>query len=320
VANPTGGLFQTLVAAMSNAAANLTYANEFINSIYWEHKPVVSTPYTTLNVIIPTVDEADVADIGSGAIQVTDTDHNSVSIPYDKHFSTSFVIKAWDQNRTPQDLERTYLKPRLEALARSVNRSVASLFTTTAFGTGATPVAGYALETGATAGHFTRADVEECWENMVLQGVPMEDSANLKFITTPASYGGMLADTTLSYQYIVGQEAAAAAQQQAKLQLIYGARPVYDQHLSQLAVALGFTAAKEPGILMHKYCAAGVTAQPPSSDNPAVRESIQWIKDVLPVQMQVGYSMEKQGTIVHLHCYWGTKVVRADYASFTETV
>ncbi len=320
MANPTTGLFQTLVAGMSRAAANLTYANAFIDSIYWDYKPVVATPQTTLNVIIPTVDEADVTDIGSGALNVTDTDHNLVQIPYDKHFSTSFVIKAWDQNRTPQELERTYLTPRLEALKRKVNRSIALVANTTNFGTSATPVAGYALLTGATTGYLLRADINAAWKNLVNQGVPMDDTANLFFITSPTCYAGMLGDTTMSYQYIVGQDAAIAAQQQARLQLIFGATPKYDQHYSSLAVTNGFTAAHEPGILLHRYAIAAVTSQPPPSNNPAVQESITWIgNNKLPVQMQVGYSMEKQGTLVNLHCYWGVKAARADFASLIQS-
>ncbi len=320
MANPTTGLFQTLVAGMSRASANLTYANAFIDAIYWDYKPVVATPQTTLNVIIPTVDEADVTDIGSGALNVTDTDHNLVQIPYDKHFSTSFVIKAWDQARTPQELERTYLTPRLEALKRKINRSIALVANTTNFGTGATPIPGYALLTGGTAVYYLRADIGTAWKQMVDQGVPMDDESNLFFITSPTAFAGMLGDTSMSYQYIVGQEAAVAAQQRARLQILWGAEPRYDQHYGQLGVVNGFTTAHQPGILMHRYAIAAVTSQPPKSDNPAVQESIHWIgNNNIPVQMQVGYSMEKQGTLVNLHCYWGVKAARPDFASLIQT-
>lgn len=320
--NSQGGLFQTLVAAMSLAADNLQYANALVDSIWWDFKPVVATPNTTLNVIIPTVDEADVTDIGSGPLNPTDVDHNSVSIPYNRHFSTSFVIKAFDQARTPQDLERTYIKPRLEALLRKVNSTISGQLNTTNFGTSSSLVpAGYALLTGATAGYFLRSDINAAWENLVNEGVPMEDTENLSFITSPTAYGGMLGDQTMSYSYIVGQAEAIQAQQRAKLQLIFGAQPKYDQHFGQQAAANGFTSGKQPGALLHRYAIAAVTAQPPPTDQnvAAIQEQVMWLKKVLPVQMQVGYSLKDQGTIVHLHCYWGVAPARADFCSLIQS-
>jgi hypothetical protein len=321
LSNTQTGLFQTLVAASTAAANNLQYANSFVDAIYWEHKPVVATPATTLNVIIPTVDETTVTDIGSGALAPTDAVHNSVQVPYDKHFSTSFIIPAWDQARTPQDLERTYIRPRFEALLRKVNRTIATLFSTTNFGTGATPVAGYALATGGTAGHFVRSDINTCWQNMVNEGVPMEDESNLFFLTSPTAYAGMLGDQTMTNQYIVGTDSAVQAQQRAKLALIFNASPRYDQHFSLISTSLGFTATKQPGVLMHRYAVSAVTAQPAPTDpnQAAVQEQIIWLKDVLPVQVQMGYSLKDQGTIVNIHAFWGCAVSRADYASLIQT-
>jgi hypothetical protein len=317
--NPTTGLFQTLVAAASDAAESLQYKNAFVDAIYWEHKPTVATPAQTLNVIIPTVDEADVTDIGSGPINVTATDHNSVSILFDKHFSTSFVIKAWDQARTPEDLKRKYLAPRFEALLRKVNRTIASVCNTTNFGTSATPVAGYALASGASTSYFTRVDINQCWTNLVNAGVPTDDEANMFFITGPTSYGKMLTDQTMSYQYIVSDNAAREAQQKASLSMILGARPVYDQHFEADRAALGFT--HYPGVLMHRYAIAAVTAQPAPLDPSGsfVQESIVWLKNKLPVQLQMVPSVEQGGTIVHLHCYWGVKAARADFASLIDS-
>lgn len=318
--NTLQGLFQTLVAATSQAAEALKYRNAFVDAIYWDFKPVVATPNTSLNVIIPSVNEADVTDIGNGPLNPTDTDHNSVSIPYNRHFSTSFVIKAWDQARTPADLQRTYVQPRLEALLRAVNRTIVSQFTTTNFGTSATPIPGYAMVSGATAGYFVRSDLVQCWENLVNEGVPTEDEQNLFFLTSPTAYGGMLGDQTMSYSYIVTDDVAKDVQQRAKLRMILGAEPRYDQHLGQLATSLGFTSSKQPGILMHRYAMAAVTAQPPPTDQQVaqVQEQVIWLKDVLPVQVQMGYSLKDQGTIVHMHCYWGVAPARPDFASFIQ--
>jgi P22 coat protein - gene protein 5 len=316
--NPTTGLFQTLVAAASAAADSLKFRNAFVDAIYWDFKPIVASPNTSLSVIIPTVDEADVVDIGSGPLNPTDTDHNSVSIPYDKHFSTSFVIKAFDQARTPQQLQKTYLQPRLEALLRKVNSTISLIANTTAFGTGATPVAGFAKVSGGTAGYFTRTDIAACWNNLVKEGVPVDERENMFFLTSPTAYSKMLTDQTMSYSYI--DKEASEAQRYAKLALQIGAEVRYDQHYATNSVANGFTSAKEPGILLHRYAIAAVTAQPPPTDTSVshIQEQIIWLKDVLPVQIQAGYSLKDQGTLVNIHCYWGVKAARADYGSTVE--
>ena len=238
-------------------------------------------------------------------------------MPYNRHFSTSFVIKAFDQARTPQQLQKTYIQPRMEALLRAVNRTIVGNFSTTNFGTSATPVAGYAMASGSTSGYFVRSDITPLWSTLVTEGVPVDDEKNMFFLTTPSAYGSMLSDQTMSYSYIVGQNPANDAIQHAKLSLTLGAEPRYDQHLSQLQGSLGFTSGKQAGILMHKYAVACVTAQPPPTDpsESKIEEQIVWLKDCLPVQIQMGYSLEKQGTIVHMHCYWGTTVARADYAA-----
>lgn len=312
--NSQTGLFQTVVAAASEAAANLEYQNAFVDAIYWDFKPVVATPNTTLNVIIPTVDEADVTDIGSGPLNVTNTDHNSVAIPFNQHYSTSFTIKAWDQARTPQDLEKTFIRPRMEALLRKVNRTIEQKFNATNFGTAASPIKGYGMKTGATAGYFLRSDINQCWSAMALEGVPMSQKDNLFFLTGPTAFGKMVSDQTMSYSYIVGNDAALAAQQDAQLSMIFGGKPRWDQQFEQDATANGFTGA--PGVLAHRYAVAAVTAQPAPLDQTgsAIQEQIVWLKNVLPVQIQVGASLKDQGTIVHIHCFWGVAVARPDFA------
>ncbi len=83
--------------------------------------------------IIPTVNEGDAADIQSGPLQPTDTSDNTVSIPFNHKDPVSFVIRDWDQVRTPLKLADLFLKPKLEAPLRKVNRRVANFFTATNF-------------------------------------------------------------------------------------------------------------------------------------------------------------------------------------------
>src|SRR4051812_38342347 len=113
-------MFQTLLTAATDAAAILRFRNAFLDAIYWDYQPIVAVPYQNLTVIVPTVSEGDVVDIGGGPLQPTDTDHGTATITLDHHFSSSFVVKSWDQIRTPVDLQKKYIAPRFEALKRKM--------------------------------------------------------------------------------------------------------------------------------------------------------------------------------------------------------
>jgi hypothetical protein len=302
MANDSGGLFQTLVAASSKAAEALKYRNAFIDAIYWDYKPEPQQPYTGLNVIIPTVDEGDVVDIGSGPLQPTDTRHSNVQIPFNQHFSTSFVIKTYDQVRTPVQLQKKYLEPRMEALMRKVNRTIAQQVTTTNFGN-------YTLISGATTGEIVRADISTAWQNLAAAGAPMEDDGNMFLIESVPSFGKQIGDSNFIHQYIVGDKAAVEAQQRARLVTQFGCEVRYDQHIAK------FNTNKEPGLLMHRYAIAAVTSPPEPSKDSTVQEFSFKLKGQLPVQVQMQYSLKDQGHLVHLHSWWGVKVVRPELGS-----
>jgi hypothetical protein len=308
LANPTTNLFQTVVAAASAASENLRYKNALVDCIYWDYQPVVATPYTTLNVIIPTVNEGAVVDIQSGPLQPMDYTYNPTSITLSKNFSVSFVVKSWDQIRTPVDLQRLFIQPNLEALLRKINRTIVALFSATNF-------PNYTLFTGTsgTAADFTRGDIGTAWQNLVNAGVPIDtDQQNAFLIVNPLSYSTMLADQNFIYQYIVGDTAAIEAQQRARLRAIFGAEVLYDQML------VPFNSGHQPAILMHRYAVAAVTANPPPG-GPNVEETYLMLKNAVPVQLQMAYSMQDQGWVIHMHAMWGLAVVRPEMASLFQS-
>jgi hypothetical protein len=302
--NSTGGLFHTMLAATSIAAEHTQFRNAFLDRIYWDYQPVAAIPFSTLTVAIPTVSEGDVSDIGGGPLTPTDTAHGTANISLDRHFSSSFVIKSWDKVRTPADLSKIYLAPRFEALKRRMNRSIAQLVTVANFGN-------YTLVDGATDGVFARTEIGTAWANLTNAGVPTDDLPNMSLITNVAAYSGMASATAFSSEAVVGLPAAEAAQQRALILPQFGARVVYDQHIANI------NAGKEIGILMHKYAIAGVTANPPTSDN-SIEEMTVMLGDV-PVQVQMQDSIIHQGTVVNIHCFWGVAVVRSDFGALLET-
>jgi hypothetical protein len=308
LANDTGGLFQTLVAASSDAAEALKFQNALVDAIFWDYKPDPQQPFTGLTVNVPSVDESDVADIGSGPLLPSDTKHSTITVPFNQHFSTSFVIKTWDQARTPTQLKDKYMKPKMEGLLRRVNRTIAGLVNTTNFST-------YSLITGATTGEIVRADIKTAWANLANAGAPVEDDGNMFLIESVNSYGAQVADSNFINQYIVGDRAAIEAQQRAKLVTQYGCEVRYDQHFP--TGMLG--SSKEPGLFMHRYAIAAVTSPPHPSDDPSVKEFTFKLKGQLPVQVQVQYSLKDQGYLVNIHCWWGLKVARPELGSLLQS-
>lgn len=309
MANSTASLFQTVVAAANSASESLKFKNAFADAIFWDYQPVVATPYQTMNVIVPTVNEGGVVDIQSGPIQPIDYSYNPTPITLNKNFSYSFVIKAWDMVRTPADLQRIFMQPALEALLRKINRTIVGLFTATNF-------PNYTLFTGAstTAADFTRGDIGTAWQNLVNAGVPVDtDQENVRLLVNPLSYSTMLSDNNFNQQFIVGDQAAIAAQQKARLTSLYGATVDYDQML------VPFNSGHQPAVLMHRYAVAGVTANcPPGGSN--VMETYLKLKGKIPVQIQFAYSMQDQGWVVHIHTMWGLAVVRPEMASLFQSL
>ena len=182
MANSTTSLFQTVVAAASQASESLKFKNAFADAIYVDYQPVVATPYTVLNVIIPTVNEGGVVDIQSGPIQPIDYSYNPASITLSKNFSYSIIVKDWDKVRTPADLQRIFIQPAMEALLRKINRTIVGLFTAANF-------PNYTLFTGAstTAADLTRGDIGTAWQNLINAGVPADtDQDNMALAREPA--------------------------------------------------------------------------------------------------------------------------------------
>jgi hypothetical protein len=306
MANDAGGLFQTLVAAASSAAQELHYQNAFVDAIYWDYKPEPQQPYTGLNVIIPSVDESNVVDIQSGPLQPQDTRHANVQIPFNMHYSDSFIIKGFDQVRTPVQLKNKYIKPKLEEMLRAVNRAIAQNVTTANF-------SNYSIVAGASDDKFDRVDITNAWKFLANAGAPMEDDGNMFLVMSPTAYGNMLSDTNWIQAYAVTDSAAVSAQQRAKMVTQYGCQLRYDQHIGKYA------AGKEPGLFFHRYAIAGVTAPMIPSGDSSVNETTFMLKDTFPVQMQMQYSLKDQGWLTNIHAWWGLKVVRPELGATLNT-
>ena len=130
--------------------------------------------------------------------------------PVQPQDSVSFVIRDWDQVRTPLKLADLFLKPKLEALLRKVNRRVANFFTATNFNVSTTI-------SGVGTAKFARGDFAAAWTALTNLGCPTEEEGDLFFLTSPTAYANTAADTTFNQQFVVGESAAIQAQQKGRL-------------------------------------------------------------------------------------------------------
>jgi hypothetical protein len=307
MANDLVGLFETrVIPAGVQAAQALQYSKAALRSIYWDYKAEGGEIGQTMNVNVPVVNTGDAADIGSGPLQTSDTDHTTVPIVLNHHVSASFVIKSWDKIRTPIMLQELYLQPKLEALLRQANAYVTSLFTATGFNS-------YSTVTSGAANDFSRANLATMWGNLAGNGCPMYLPGTLNFITHPACYGGMLADSTFFQAYVVGENAAVDALQRGSLVPTLNARVLFDQQMP-------LDSGKNTAIFLHKWAIAGVCAPPPSNEELGqVQEVTIYPVAEAPnfaVQIQMAYSIKDQGTIINLHTNLGFATIRPDFGSY----
>jgi hypothetical protein len=250
-------------------------------------------------------------DIGSGPLQPSDTDHNTVAIVIANHPSVSFVIKSWDKVRTPVQLRTLYMQPKLESLLRYVDAIVVNQINATNFNT-------YTAYASTATNEFARADLAGMWANLATKGAPVYQREHMVFLTNPTSYSAMFADTAFYQAYVVGETAAEQVQQRALVVPQLNCTVKFDQQIGT------DTNSKQIGLMMHRYAFAGLCVIPPSNAGVGPIEET-YIRPVgeapnFVVQVQAQYSILEQGTVINMHAMLGTKVVRPEYGSYGHTL
>lgn len=320
MANPNSGIMMTLLAAANEAASILRYQNAFIRRIYWDNQPIVGVPFQTLTVVVPTVNEGAVVDIGTGPIQPVDYAYTTYPVTLDSNLSVSNVFKDFDQARTPRRL-RDFFKVNFEALLRKINRKIIGLVTAANF-----PAYTLFTGTGTSANQVVRTDITTAWTNLAKAGVPIDDFGNVSLMLQAETYGGMIGDPNFLQAYVVGAQQAEEVQQRAMLRAQYGAEIFYDQQFAP------FNSGHAAAVLMHRYAIAGVTARSPEG-GPNVEETVVFLgaedsggigpteaeATGIPVRIQASYSQNDQGWVVSMNALCGVAPARTEMVSLFQT-
>lgn len=306
MANDVTGLFQTLVLpAVASLQAPVMFSNSMIRKVYVQPQPQPGNVGQTINVNIPIVAEGDVVDIGNGPIQITDQDHDTVSLTVNNNKSKALRIPDFDAIRTPMRLRDFYLAPAIESVTRKINRGLCNLVNTTNFSVHSSITGGADL--------FTRGNLATAWGNLVGAGVPMTPG-DLHFVTGHVPYANMMSDTTNSWiqESVIGVSAAESIQQRAMFMPVFGATIDYDQLFPQPSAGATYA-----GLFFHRHAIAMVPVLPPMGEKPHVQETTYQVPGSgLTYRIQFWYDPREQAWILHIHCVYAQAVVRAAFGSY----
>lgn len=307
MANTLTGIFNNIVLPATIQAAQ---APKFRNAIFkrvWMYPQAKSANVgQTVNIDIPTVDEADVIDIGNGAIQIRDGVHTNVPIVVNQNPSVSFKIPEFDSFRSPLDFQRLYADAKMEALLRKVNRTIANL--TLSFDT-YTAI----TSTASNVNSFARVDVTGAWTNLRGAGAPdnVEDNT---LILHHVPYGNMAGDTAWAQESIVGINQAQSVQMGARFMPQYGCMVDYDQTMPLT------TGGKYTGLMLNRYAIGVVPITPPINSDSFIQESVVYPNNgELAFRVQLWRDPKEQAYVIHMHCVYGLAILRKAFGSLLQT-
>jgi hypothetical protein len=311
VANSVAGLFETLVVpAATNGKLTPRFKNRGLDVCFNGYRSSYGTVGQTTVINVPIVDETKVTNIGSGAIALSDTATTPVNIVINQKLSSSRRIQSWDQIRSPLDLQEQYLQPMVEEVLRKSNRAVTSLFNPTAFPT-------YAVVAGGS-NVFTRLNISSMWENVLGTGGAPESEVDNFFITDQVAYGTMVGDSTQNFiqQFVVGEAAAVAAQQSARMMPVFGAMIDWDQTVPTVNVG------KHGGLFFNRYAIGLLPVLEPAPKDSYIRQMVMYpTKDKkFPLIVQFWHDPNNQGHVLHVFSQFGVAVINPAWGSYAETV
>jgi hypothetical protein len=311
MSNNLSGIFETVVAAGARAAAAPKFKNAFLDAIYTDWQSGYGKVGNTININIPIVNENAVNNVGNGNIIVSDTNHTSVQLTINQNLQEAFVIKAFDQNRTVEELQSLYMDGWIESIKRKINRSIANLATSSVF-------SNYTTITSAATNSFQRADIAAAWNNLTSAGAPI-NVEDMFFVTTPKAWSIMTSDTSSAgnfvQQYVVGEQAAEAARQ-GHLMPAYMTQLKYDQQ------AIVTSAGKQTALYFHRYAIGAVPVLAQPLNDPYIQESVIYLgstpdgKGTWPLTIQMWNDPYNQGKVVNLMAMFALGVPRPEFGSY----
>jgi hypothetical protein len=307
------GLFQTVVAAANEACQVLTPTHALLNAIYWDHQGAEpGVLYNVINVPLPSDPAALVSDVGAGDMQVNEVTSGTVPITLSHHPQYAYVIRDFDQYRTPLRLRTLFLDGAIKGIKTDINAKACNLFTSANFPTnGVVSCAGSITMTQFTAAMATLSD----------QYVNIEDRENMSCVLPSVPYTQLLDPTTgtvgaaWTQAFIAGTKAIEETREGGKIPTAYNTRFWRDQQMPTSGVSGGATTVYT-GAYLHRWAVSGVTRPIPTDPIAEKSCDIMYIKwDNISIRIVVSYShVPYNGPVISVEAAYGLAVTRENMA------
>lgn len=315
------GLFQTVVAAMSDASQLLSPTHELANCIYWDFDPAVPTAiFQTMNVPIPGDPTSTISNVGTGDRTVSDLSLTTVPIVMNQNLSGSWPIRVFEQFNSQEQIKNIFMNALFTGMKNSINAQVAALLNTTNFttNTAISTTSGVVTVPQFLGGQAVLAD----------QYVPVQgDPQNMFFVLPSKPYTLMMDGTTSSagaawsQAFIVGEQTAASIHREAKIPVAFSTQFQLDQQMptSGAAPSRTFTPA-----YFHRWAIAGATRpipMPPEASKVVEFAYVPWgDPPFMSILVEMGYNQVPKGAlIITISAGFGLKVIRENMCQLFST-
>ena len=307
------GLFETVVSGLTEACQVLAPTHAAKDAIYWDHNPLEpGILYKTLNVALPLDPSANVQDIQSNDMQLTEAGFNTIPMILNRHPQLSIPIRDYDQFQTPLQVKNGFARGVMIAMDNFINGDITALANTANFTTNSAIV--------CSGGAFSTTQFTGAMAVLADQRVPVENNPQDMTMLMPSVPYYKLTDPATgttgaawAQAFIVGNKTAEEIHTTGAVKGAFGVNFRLDQQLP----VVGATPSRTwYALLMHRWAIAGVTRpikSPPAAMKVADTAYIPFGN--IQLRVMTGYSFyPKNAEILSVDCAYGLKVVRENMA------
>ena len=302
------GLFQTVVAAANESTQVLAPTHAAVDRIYWDHtgaEPGVL--YNVINVPLPADVSSLVGDVGAGDMLVNEINAGTTPITLSYHPQFAYVIRDYDQYRTPLRLRTLFLDDAIKGIKTHINNKVCQLFSTSNFTTNS--------QISCTGGGISLSQFTGAMAVLSDRFVNIDDRENMSCILPSTPYTKILDATTgtigaaWSQAFIAGNSIAEETRKSGKVPTANNCTFWRDQQMPTMGTSPSqvFT-----GAYFHRWAVAGVSRPIPTDPVADKSCDVMYIKwNNITIRIVVSYShVPYNGPVVSVEAVYGLAVVR----------
>lgn len=307
MANTLTGVFPTLVAAANSVQDVLPRKYALLEAATVHLSPAEGNKYDTLNVPIPNPPSS-AGNRAGGDFQFANISTSNASITLDQEIQDGYIVKSFEQARTPVDIHELFLKGLTISCLDELEESAIAELNPTNYNVVNGGVA--YNNTGGTADLLSTTQFLKARAGLVAKNVNMEDPTAASLLLPTLPFHNMLGDDNWTKATSVGGALAEAIRTGGQLPSAFGATIRMGQSFDTLTTGSG-SGTVYKAFLMHKNAFAFAGAWEPKPDTPAAIV-VDYKVYNLPFRLTISYDHKANGHYVSVHCLVGFGVLRKD--------